>query len=193
MCSNPGAGQMMTETPRQETRLRTATLNPRHPHDFDLRPDGPQLAALAQDLGLLALRKLRFAGTLAAEGSSDWRLEAELGATVTQPCVVTLEPVSTRIDQPVLRRFLAHMPEPEAGSEIEMPEDDSLEPLGAVIDLEAVMAEALALALPLYPRKGEAELGEAVFAEPGVTPMTDEDTKPFAGLAALKSKLDDKD
>ncbi len=79
----------------------------------------------------------------------DWRLEAKLGATVVQPCVVTAEPVTTRIDDPVTRRYLAQMPEPQ-GDEVEMPEDDSAEPLPDVLDLSAVMAEALALALPLY-------------------------------------------
>jgi hypothetical protein len=30
-----------------------------------------------------------------------------------------------------------------------------------------------------------------VFAEDGVTPLRDEDTKPFAGLAALRDRLED--
>ncbi|MCX8227096.1 MAG: DUF177 domain-containing protein, partial [Sulfitobacter sp.] len=36
-----------------------------------------------------------------------------------------------------------------------------------------------------------AELGQAVYAEPGVAPMTDEDARPFAGLAQLREKLED--
>jgi len=51
-----------------------------------------------------------------------------------------------------------------------------------VIDPAAVMIEALALAMPLYPRAEGADLGEAVHAEPGVTPMRDADARPFAGL-----------
>jgi len=47
------------------------------------------------------------------------------------------------------------------------------------------MAEALALALPLYPRAPDADLGEAVFTTPGQAPMTHEAAKPFAGLADL--------
>ena len=67
-----------------------------------------------------------------------------LGATVTQACVVTLAPVITRIEETVTRRYLADMPEPE-GEEVEMPEDDSAEPLPVIIDPGAVMIEALAL------------------------------------------------
>ena len=73
-----------------------------------------------------------------------------------------------------------------------MPEDDSVEELGDEIDLEAVMLEALSLALPTYPRKDGVELGEAQVAAEGVTPMTDEDSKPFAGLADLREKMQKK-
>ena len=72
------------------------------------------------------------------------------------------------------------------GAEIEMPEDDTQEPLPEVIDLGAVMAEALALALPDYPRAPGAELGEAVFAAPGVAALRDADLRPFAALAKLR-------
>jgi uncharacterized metal-binding protein YceD (DUF177 family) len=155
---------------------------------FELTPDAEVRQTLARELELSALRKLRFAGWLIPEGKHDWRLEAQLGATVVQPCVVTAEPVTTRIDEPVTRRYLANMPEPD-GEEVQMPEDDTLEPLPATLDLSEVMAEALALALPLYPRAGAVELGQAAFAAPGVAPMTDEDAKPLAGLAALRDRL----
>jgi uncharacterized metal-binding protein YceD (DUF177 family) len=168
--------------------FRISDLSQNAPTVFDLAPDPDHMAALANDMGLLALRKLRFRGEIRALGKRDWELTATLGATVDQSCVVTLDPVTTRIDAPVERRYLAEMPEPE-GDEVEMPEDDTIEPLGSVIDPAAVMAEALALNLPLYPRAEGADLGRAQFAEPGTAPLTDEDTKPFAGLAALKSKL----
>ena len=57
------------------------------------------------------------------------------------------------------------------------------------IDVAAIGIEALALALPLYPRARGAEFAEAVFAAPGVAPLKSEDLKPFAGLAALADKL----
>jgi len=56
------------------------------------------------------------------------------------------------------------------------------------LDLEEVMAEALALALPLYPRAEGVDLGEAVYTEPGKRPMSDEEAKPLAGLAELLKK-----
>lgn len=181
----------MAEPDQTEPRLTVSALSPRKAHRFDLRPDAPQMAALAAELGLLGLRKLRLQGTVQAEGKSDWRLDARLGATVTQACVVTLEPVVTRIDETVERRFLADWPpEQEDCEEVEMPEDESIDALGEVINLETVMAEALALALPPYPRRDGADPVEAQAAPPGEAPLTDEDVKPFAGLADLKKKLE---
>jgi uncharacterized metal-binding protein YceD (DUF177 family) len=172
--------------------LRVAALDARNPTTFDLRPDAEGRAALARALNLQALRKLTFVGELRPSGGSDWELRGRLGATVVQPCVVTLEPVTTRIDTDITRRFLLHWQEPE-GEEVEMPEDDSTEPLGTWIDPATVMAEALALAVPEYPRKDEAELGQLVHTRPGEAPMTDEDARPFAGLAGLRDKLKDEE
>ncbi len=168
--------------------LRVADLPQNAPTPFDLRPDAAIRAALAAELGLLGLRKLRFAGHISAQGRRDWELTGSLGATVVQSCVVTLEPVTSRIDTDVRRLYVADLPEIE-DDEAEMPEDDSVEALGRVIDPGAVMAEALALALPQYPRKDGASLGRTVFAAPGIDPMTDEETRPFAGLAGLRDTL----
>lgn len=173
--------------------IRPADLPAGGTREIALRPDAPARAALAEALGINAVRKLSFTGRLLPEGQKDWRLEARLGATVVQPCVVTLAPVTTRIDEDVIRRYLAEMPDLPQSAEVEMPEDDSAEPLPEVLDAGAVMAEALALALPAYPRAPEADLGEAVFTEPGKAPMTDADARPFAGLAALKDKLEKPD
>lgn len=172
----------------QPTSLRVADLAQNRPVPFELVPDEPTLAALAQELDLLALRKLRFTGTLRAQGKRDWALTGNLGATVVQPCVVTLDPVTTRIEAPVERIFLSDYIEPET-AEIEMTEDERTEPLRAEIDLARILTEALALALPLYPRRDEASLGEAVFSGPGIAPMRNEDARPFAGLAGLRDSL----
>ncbi|MBT8455722.1 MAG: DUF177 domain-containing protein [Rhodobacteraceae bacterium] len=176
-----------------KVRLRVADLAKSRDLAFTLQPDAQWREAIASMIGIPAVRKLRFAGRLRPLGKADWQLEADLGATVVQPCIVTLEDVASRIDEEVERVFLAEMPELPDAAEVEMPEDDTVEALGDVIDLEQVMIEALALALPLYPRTKDAALETAAFTEPGGTPMTDEDARPFAGLKALRDKLADKD
>lgn len=182
----------MTHEFETQASIPLKSLKASQAHRFSYVPDRDTCAEIATDLDLKDLRKVRLEGTLSPAGSNDWLLEARLGASVQQACVVTLAPVITRIEEPVKRRFVHEMPDiPEDEEEVEMPEDDTLEPLGQEISLLAVLRESLSLALPPYPRAEGAELGEAVFAEDGKTPMRDEDTKPFAGLAALKGKLAD--
>ncbi|MCG7521176.1 DUF177 domain-containing protein [Ruegeria sp. Ofav3-42] len=170
------------------TSLRVADLPQNAPTPFDLRPDTKGLDTIKADLGLLGLRKLSFVGDVRAQGKRDWVLTGKLGATVIQPCVVTLEPVTTRIDVPVSRVYLKDWTDPDE-PEFEIPEGDETEPLGPEIDPASVMVEALSLALPQYPRKDGAELGQADYTEPGKPAMTDEDAKPFAGLANLRDAL----
>jgi uncharacterized metal-binding protein YceD (DUF177 family) len=150
---------------------------------FDVAPSEDEAAALARLMGARAVRKMRFRGRLTAVAGG-WRLDAWLGATVVQTCVVSLDPVTTRIDQAVRRSWL-----PEAAPRTEVivdPEDDDeIEPLGERIDLGLVATEALALALPPYPRKPGASLGPTAMAG-----RADEPERPFAGLAALRGKLD---
>lgn len=170
--------------------FRTGALSARKATRFDLAPDEAQRAALAEEIGVIAIPDLRFSGAIVPSGRSDFALEARLQAQVVQPCVITLVPVATEIDTMVTRRYLADFAEAEE-DEAEMPEDDSEEPLPEVIDVGAVMTEALVLALPDYPRAPGAELGETVHAPPGVAPLRDGDLRPFAGLAGLAKKLAD--
>ncbi|ASM72106.1 MULTISPECIES: YceD family protein [Roseobacteraceae] len=181
----------MSATPPSPTALRVSSLPQNAPMLFALLPKPPELHDIAAELGLLGLRKLRFEGQIEAMGRADWRLTGKIGATVVQACVVTLQPVTTRIDAPVERIFQHSFTTPEGEVEVEMDEDDRTEPLGAWIDPAAVMVEALSLNLPLYPRAPDAELEQTIFTEDGLTPMTDEDARPFAGLAALRGQLDD--
>ncbi|GFE63621.1 YceD family protein [Litoreibacter roseus] len=172
-------------------RFRVSKLSQSTPTSFEYRPDKTALTNLALALKISGVRKLSFQGSISATGKADWHLKGRLGATVVQSCVVTLEPVTTRIEDEVERFFVQDWIEPE-DTEVEMPEDDRTEPLGTEIDVAQVAQEALALALPLYPRAEGADLGEAVFTEPGTDALTDEDTKPFAGLADLKKQLENK-
>ena len=116
-----------------QSSLRVADLPQNTPTPFELRPSSPELDAIKQELGLLGLRKVSFVGSVQAQGKRDWVLTAKLGATVIQPCVITLDPVTTRIDVPVRRMFLAEWSEPDE-PEFEMPEDDETEALGPEID-----------------------------------------------------------
>jgi uncharacterized metal-binding protein YceD (DUF177 family) len=175
--------------------VRLSDLSNAREHSFTLVPSADDLKALRETLDLLGLKKLRFEGTLTPASKRDWQLTARIGATAVQACVATLEPVTTRIDAPVTRLYTSDFKDPalataENESEIEVPEDDSVEPIPLSLSLADVAVEALALALPDYPRAQGAELPETQFAQPGTNAMTDADTKPFASLKSLRDKLE---
>ncbi|MGL6212101.1 MAG: YceD family protein [Paracoccaceae bacterium] len=178
--TTPGLPEKLYPTAQMLRRTRTAIL---------FAPDAEERAMMAAAVGLLALPAFRMTGEVRPEGRHDLRLDARITARVVQPCSVTLVPVETRIDDPVLRRYQVDWQEPDA-AEVELTEDDSTEAMPVSVDAAAVAMEALSLALPLYPRAPGAALGEAVFAPPGAEPLRDDDLRPFAGLSALVQKPD---
>ena len=91
----------MTESKPSPTRFRVAHLSARQPTAFTLTPDAPARAALAQELGISALPKLRFSGRIRAIDGDAWAVEGRLEARATQPCVVTLAPVTTDLAEDV--------------------------------------------------------------------------------------------
>jgi uncharacterized metal-binding protein YceD (DUF177 family) len=97
--------------------------------------------------------------------------------------------VQTRVDTPVSLTYSADYEFNDDDTIVEMTIDETIEPLTDEIDLASIAIEAVAMALPDYPRSQNAQLESAVFSESGIAPMTDEDTKPFASLASLKDKL----
>ncbi|MEL6264576.1 MAG: DUF177 domain-containing protein [Pseudomonadota bacterium] len=155
----------------------------------ELRPEAGDRAAIAAYLRILSLDSLVFRASLAPQ-LDGWALTGQLAADLAQACVVTLEPVAARVETPVARVWLPGIATPE-GNELELREhdDEAPEPLGATIDLAQPMIEALALALDPFPRAPDAEHGARVYAPPGAEALTDEAARPFAGLAALKSRL----
>lgn len=154
---------------------------------FDLSAEPDEAAALARLMGAQAVRKLRFAGRLSPAPGGAWRLEAELGATVVQTCVVSLDPVTTRVDAPVRRLFSPDAAPAVVEVTIEEDDDDEIEPLGDCIDLGLVAIEALALALPAYPRREGARLEAG--APPSAAAPPEAEVRPFAALASLRAKM----
>ena len=169
-------------------RIAVRALAPGRTRDFEIVPDASALGAIAAAIGARGLRKLRLAGRIMPEGRADWRLEAHLGATVEQDCVVTLAPVRTRIENDVHRLYRATRPSSAPGPEAETTDDTDEEPLGREIDLVALIAEEVALAMPDYPRADDARDPVDLSARPrDATPDS-----PFAVLAGLAPRSGDR-
>jgi uncharacterized metal-binding protein YceD (DUF177 family) len=106
-------------------------------------------------------------------------LEAAFAAEFEQCCSVTLEPVRGVIAD---RFALIYGPQENQGPEVTLSADEpAFEPLaGDVIDIGEAVAQELSLALPEFPRRADAGIGDLIEAEP--------EDGPFASLARLRKR-----
>ena len=147
--------------------IRFAALKGRDLGRRELILPTAETSRLAQHLGLVRLGKARLRYHLRPVATgSDWMLQGQIGATVTQPCVITGEDVTTRIDAPFARRFLAHFETPEGGGEYEMHADDTIDPLPEALNLyEHIFRSAGIGTAPLSPQ-GRGAMGGGHFHSP---------------------------
>ena len=158
----------------------------------ELAPDEAARQAVAKVANVVALPRLKATFNLTRYGAEGLRVQGRVLATVVQNCVVTLEPIESRIDEAVDLVFL-----PEPGEQPSLPSDDegaldvaafhaleTDEPpetlVGGAVDLGTLATEFLILGIDPFPRKEG-----AVFDAP---PAGDPASHPFAALAALKKE-----
>jgi hypothetical protein len=150
---------------------------------LELTADAATRAAIAALAGVPAVARLEATFDVARQGKG-LRVDGEVSAAVEQTCVVTLEPMTSEIREPIDLIFMpaASAPrpdEPAAEKEIDPTAADEPEELvNGVADVGAVATEFLLLAIDPYPRKPG-----AVFDAPNAG---EEGAHPFAALAALK-------
>jgi uncharacterized metal-binding protein YceD (DUF177 family) len=151
-----------------------------------------ELIAVAGLLGVTTCE--RFAVTYTIHGISDgtFRLTGRLRARVVQPCVITLEPVSQDIDEPLSVDYWPadQMPAPDKG-EIDLADDDSdIQPMDeGRMDVGLVAFDVVAAAVDLYPRVPGATFE---WEDPKAAAETSGKVNPFAVLAKLKATPTDK-
>ncbi len=153
---------------------------------LDLVADAEVRAGLAVLAGVRDMPRLEAALDVVRQGSG-LRVTGRVSATVGQDCVVTLDPLENRVDEPIDVVFAPPAPVDAATDEDDDGEHHEAragdEPPEALVDgaadLGAVLADFVLLGIDRYPRKPG-----AVFAPP--SPASGGDN-PFAVLAKLKN------
>ncbi|MFQ5939552.1 MAG: DUF177 domain-containing protein [Alphaproteobacteria bacterium] len=146
-------------------------------------------AALARRFALLALDSLTAEVRLQPGGTGNViRLRAQFRADVVQSCVVTLQPVASRIEESVELSFIRVESVPKVTAVAVAPEgEDPPEPLqGEEIDLGEVVAEQLGVRLEPYPRRPGATFVPVGFATGAEMGEEGKEGHPFAVLRKLK-------
>jgi uncharacterized metal-binding protein YceD (DUF177 family) len=148
--------------------------------------------ALAEQASLTGISRLTATFQLTRHGGDKLRVAGRVKATVGQLCILTLEPITNEIDEPIDLLFL---PEGRAGNaaaaiaeaalDLPVADNDDIPEIApnGVVDLGGVATEFMLLGVDPYPRKPG-----VVFEAPA---MDEEPAKhPFAALAALKGRQD---
>jgi hypothetical protein len=149
---------------------------------FDLAADAATREAVAKAAGVLALPRLEASFDLSPVANNGIRVTGMVSANVEQTCVITLDPMSSRVEERIDLVFV-----PPGAAEVQPPaailggseEPDPPEILqNGIIDLGALATEFLVLGIDPYPRKPDVSFE---------TPREEDSTAhPFAALAALK-------
>lgn len=148
---------------------------------FEIEADSEVSARLAKWANVLAVPAFRAQVTVKRLSETRFSFQANLTADVEQACVVTLEPVTSRLEH-AFRRELLYVSQPAqnhgeltlAAGDDEAPDViDSLR-----YDIAAPVLEEFLLNIDPYPRKKG-----AVFAAPDADPSQE---SPFAVLKAWK-------
>ena len=155
----------------------------------EIEANAEERAALVRRFGLTDLDSLQARIAVApAAGGALLRLSGNFEAEVVQPCVVTLEPVRSRVTEAFEQLYSLEPGAESQTAEVEVApeEDDPPEPVGAEgIDVGELVAQQLSVALDPYPRAEGASLEslEEAGSTGGETALEE---GPFSVLAALK-------
>ncbi len=161
-----------------------------NPVRIGLEASPEELAALAKFWDVLSVDYLRSELQVTRWKRDGIRIKGQVQAGVTQACVVTLEPVSSVIDEKVEQIFvpegskLARLTTNEDGEIVLDPDGPDIPDqfVGDTIDIGVVVAEFAALAIDPYPRKAGVDFDG--FGDK--TPMDDKKPSPFAVLKDWK-------
>jgi uncharacterized metal-binding protein YceD (DUF177 family) len=189
----------MSATPPQPDipsfNVHVAVL-PRAGLPVELHADEDECARLANACGIEGFDKLE-ADLLVTRWRRDGvQLRGEIRAIACQQCVVTLEPLTTHLREPVSMTFLPHgsglsrRGDESSGELILDPEGPDLPEsfTGDTIDIWPVVVECLLLAIDPFPRAPDAELEGGVLEDAkGEEGEAEGEDSPFAALKALKS------
>ena len=156
---------------------------------IDIEADADERAALTRRFGLLALDSLTAKVGLTPVDGGLVRVHGALAAEITQACVVTLEPVTSRVEASFECLYGADTPEEAGGLITDADTEESPESLAhGAIDVGEAVAEQLALELDPFPRSPGAAFDGLSSASESVGNDDTGDAGPFAVLARLKEK-----
>lgn len=144
-----------------------------------------ELAAVANELGLLSIKSLGTRFKISAIAGGGYRLKGDIEADAEQSCIVSLEPVRSKIAEPFDVELRQDQPAtPEEGEIAILAGHDEEDFDGKTIPVGRIVFETFSASLDPYPRKADAE-----FSWRDDVAEKSENKGPFSPLSKLKSDL----
>lgn len=175
----------MSDIPPEFSRIIAWGAITRQEKREELEATPAERAALAKRFGILEIGALKASLRLRSEAGGAVRVRGRMTAEVVQACVVTLEPVPQRVEEPVELRFVRADAERDEEDEPDPDGPDEIPVGGEHLELGEAIAEQLSLALDPYPRLPGATLDFQAEEEDEPAPEAGR-PNPFAKLAGLK-------
>lgn len=178
----------MEDEPRPFTLLINARTLPKRGRVVNFTAKPEQAAAIAVENDLVSVEIFTATATIQPWKGQGVSVTGRVQASITQPCAVTAEPVSDRVDEKVDMIYVpldSKLAKPRLNEEgewvLSVEGDDPPETfVGDSIDLAEVWLEHFTLGIDPYLRAEGADFQSAAADEPETAPS------PFAALAALK-------
>ena len=166
-----------------QSEIDIITLNAEKIIEFNVIFNQEDLFHISSELELESIKKASLYGKISKLENDKWALTAAIGATILQRSVLTLKPVTTRIDEKITRQLIKGPDLTIQKNELELNDDDFIE---QKLRLGNVFFECLALAIPTYPKAKNEIFDNISIAEKDQKNPSAQMTSPFAILSTLK-------
>ncbi|MDC0151387.1 hypothetical protein OAI80_00310 [Paracoccaceae bacterium] len=168
-----------------QDKIDLSKLNAEKTIKFDMIFSQEDLLQISNDLDLESIKKTKLRGEISKINKDKWTLRAVMGATILQKSVLSLKPVTTRIDDKITRQIVKGPDLSIQKSELELNDDDFID---KELHLGNIFFECLALAVPTYPKEPNEIFENISLAQKAAEIPSNDETSPFAILSALKKK-----
>lgn len=172
--------------------IRFAKLDSGETYSFHYNPNRKVLDQLQNELEVLSINSLVIQGKLYSNKKSEWTLQANFRASITQACIKTSKPIKNVISTKFLRRYVSDKQLLNPLSDNKIPVDDDLELLQPEIELFEIAHELLFLEKPPYPSKSGSEFKFTDVDEKRIKEQSDSVQNPFAKLKDFSSRTHQK-
>jgi uncharacterized metal-binding protein YceD (DUF177 family) len=155
------------------------------PVEADRTATSAECKQLAVDLGIVSVEAFHAHYAIEPKSGGSFVMSGTFKASVTQACVVSLDPVTQDIEDGFSVKFCppSQITELEGKDRPILDEPDVEALNGDTIEAGRVLYELLGAALDPYPRKDEASFA---WKDPKTGPDDEKRLNPFAALAKLK-------